>query len=140
MDTTAAAGDLSWLVADFVDRVTDVRHAVLLSADGLRMASSQAIGQDHAERLSAVASGLQSLARTVGNGFGVGTVRQIVVEYDDAYLFVMAAGYGTCLAAITTSQEIDAGQVAYEMTMLVDSVKEHLATQPRPLANQTTGG
>ncbi|MET7426793.1 roadblock/LC7 domain-containing protein [Dactylosporangium sp. NPDC005555] len=133
------AGDLTWLLQDLVTRVAEVRHAVVLSADGLRVASSQDIQRDLAEHVSASASGLQSLARSVSPLFKLGLLRQTVLEFDDGYVFVIAAGNGTCLAVIS-GPNTDMGIVAYEMEMLVQRVTEHLATQPRAHSGQINGG
>lgn len=133
------AVDLTWLVQDLVDRVADVQHAVVLSADGLRVASSKDIQRDAADRVSAIASGLQSLARGINTHFQIGNLRQTALEYDDGYVFVIAAGHGTCLAVIS-GPETDMGLVAYEMEMMVQRAAEHLATRPRVHAGQTNGG
>jgi predicted regulator of Ras-like GTPase activity (Roadblock/LC7/MglB family) len=50
---------------------------------------------------------------------------------DAAFLFVTAAGDGSCLAVLAGSG-VDAGLVAYEMTVLVKRVGEHLGVSPRP--------
>jgi predicted regulator of Ras-like GTPase activity (Roadblock/LC7/MglB family) len=136
---TGAATDLTWLVDDLVNRVAEVRHAVVLSADGLRITSSGGIDRDDAEHLSAVASGLQSLARGVGTRFDTGEVRQTIVEMDDGFLFVTAAGHGACLAVLGTA-EVDVGLVAYEMAMLVTRAGQYLATRTRLGADQPAGG
>jgi uncharacterized protein len=135
--TTAV--DLTWLLQDLVDRVADVRHAVVLSADGLCVASSNGIQRDDADRISAVASGLQSLARGVSKHFQIGNLRQTALEFDDGHVFVIAAGHGTCLAVIS-GPETDMGIVAYEMEMLVQRAAEHLATRPRSQPGQINGG
>jgi uncharacterized protein len=127
---TSTAGDLTWLVDDLVDRVAEVRHAVVLSADGLRITSSGSIGREDAEHLSAVAAGLQSLARGVGTRFRTGEVRQTVVEMDDGFLFVTAAGHGACLVVMAVA-DVDVGLVAYEMAMLVARAGEYLAARAR---------
>ncbi len=127
---TSTAGDLNWLLEDLVRRVTDVRHAVLLSADGLLVASSAGIGRDDAENLSAVASGFHSLARGAGRHFDGGTVRQTVVELDTGFLFVTAAGYGSNLAVVAAAA-CDVGQVAFEMNLLIQRVGQYLATPAR---------
>ena len=57
-------------------------------------------------------------------------VRQTVIEMDDALLFVTAAGEGTCLAVLADG-DADAGLVAYEMTVLVKRVGQHLAANSR---------
>jgi predicted regulator of Ras-like GTPase activity (Roadblock/LC7/MglB family) len=126
----SAVGDLTWLVDELVDRVAEARHGVVLSADGLRIASSRDIGREDAEHLSAVAAGLQSLARGVGRRFDGGDIRQTVVEMDSAFLFVTAAGHGACLAVLGTA-DADVGLVAYEMAMLVTRAGEYLAARAR---------
>jgi predicted regulator of Ras-like GTPase activity (Roadblock/LC7/MglB family) len=130
---TTSTGDLSWLVDDLVDRVAEARHAVVLSADGLLIASSSALSREDAEHLSAVAAGFQSLARGAGRHFGGGAVRQTIVEMDSAFLFVTAAGTGACLAVLA-SEDSDVGLVAYEMAMLVTRVGQYLSTPIRTVA------
>jgi predicted regulator of Ras-like GTPase activity (Roadblock/LC7/MglB family) len=116
---------LDWLLDDLVNRVPDVQRAVYLSQDGLALGASRALQRDDAEHLAALAAGFQSLARGAGRHFGGGEVRQTIIEMSSGFLFVMAAGQGTCLAALT-SAEPDVGQVAYEMAVLVQRTGEHL--------------
>ncbi|MEU0373739.1 roadblock/LC7 domain-containing protein [Streptomyces sp. NPDC006283] len=131
---TAAAhyrfGDLDWLLDDLVLRAGQVRHAVVLSNDGLPVGASQALSREDAEHLAAVASGFHSLAKGAGRHFRAGGVRQTMVEMDDGFLFVAAAGDGSCLAVLT-SAAADIGLIAYEMARLVKRVGEHLRTPPR---------
>lgn len=123
-------GELDWLLDGLVDRVAHVRSAVVLSGDGLRMASSRGLDRSDAEHLAAVASGFQSLARGAGQQFGGGAVRQTIVEMEQAFLFVTAAGHGACLAVLAAA-EADVGVIAYEMAMLVTRVGQHLSAGPR---------
>ncbi|MEU4112204.1 roadblock/LC7 domain-containing protein [Streptomyces sp. NPDC048208] len=131
-NTTAdqRSGELDWLLDDLVRRVAEVRHAVVLSNDGLAVGASTGLGRDDAEHLAAVASGFNSLAKGTGRHFGAGGVRQTMVELDDAFLFVVSAGDGSCLAVLTAATA-DIGLVAYEMARLVRRVGEHLYTAPR---------
>jgi len=78
-----------------------------------------------------VAAGVQSLARGVAQNFGGRQVRQTLIEMDSAFLFVTAAGEGSCLAVLA-STDADAGLIAYEMAVLVRRVGEHLAVNSRP--------
>ncbi|QKW20984.1 roadblock/LC7 domain-containing protein [Kitasatospora sp. NA04385] len=121
--------DLGWLLADIVS-VPEVRHALVVSNDGLEIGRSPRIDRDDAERLAAACSGLQSLSRGVATGFGDGRTRQIVVEYGGGYLFVVAAGAGAHLAVVA-GESVDAGLVAYQMQMLVGRIGEHLTAAPR---------
>jgi predicted regulator of Ras-like GTPase activity (Roadblock/LC7/MglB family) len=122
--------ELNWLLDDFVSRVTDVRHAIILSNDGLRVAASGSLSREDSEHLSAVAAGFQSLAKGASLRFGGGAVRQTIVEMEAALLFVTSAGNGSCLA-VMSMMEADAGLIAYEMARLVGRVGQHLTTYPR---------
>jgi len=143
MAADAAGGtdsaDLAWLLDDLASRIEDFRRAVLLSRDGLLIASSSDLSREDAEHLSAVAAALQSLAAGTGDRFDVGGVRQTVIELEQALLFVTAAGEGSCLAALCPANA-DAGLVAYEMAMLVKRARPHLVQHARFPAAQNTAG
>jgi predicted regulator of Ras-like GTPase activity (Roadblock/LC7/MglB family) len=124
-------GALDWLLDDLVARVAQIDKAVILSRDGLAIGASAGLSREDSEHLSAVAAGFQSLARGVGQQFGGGAPRQTIVEMETAFLFVTAAGEGSCLAVLASS-EADAGQIAYEMAVLVRRVGEHMAVNSRP--------
>ena len=127
IDTT---GQLSWLLDNLVDQVEHVQQALILSRDGLVVAASRGLSPEDSEHLSALAAGLQSLARGAGQHFGTGQVRQTIIEMDSAFLFVMAAGRGTCLAVLTGA-DANVGLIAYEMAMLVRRMGKYLATESR---------
>src|SRR5262245_11568447 len=114
MTEASAPGDLGWLLDDLVDRVGDVRQAVLLSKDGLVMGASGTVPRDDAEHLAAISAGLQSLANGAREHFGKAEVRQTIIEMDGALFFVCAAGSGSCLAVLSDAGG-DAGLVGYEM-------------------------
>ncbi|MEW2523824.1 MULTISPECIES: roadblock/LC7 domain-containing protein [unclassified Streptomyces] len=121
---------LGWLLDDLTRRVEHVRHALVLSSDGLVTGASSDLPREDAEHLAAVSSGLHSLAKGSGRHFRAGNVRQTMIEFDDAVLFVTAAGEGSCLCVLSSAQA-DIGQVAYEMTLLVNRVGEHLGVDAR---------
>lgn len=127
---SAGPGELNWLLDSLVGRVAQVRQAVVLSSDGLLVASSQGLSREEADHLSAVAASFHSLARSSARQFGGGTVRQNIVEMDHAFLFVTAAGSGACLAVLAAA-DADVGMIAYEMAMLVKRVGLHMSTLPR---------
>jgi predicted regulator of Ras-like GTPase activity (Roadblock/LC7/MglB family) len=128
------ASELDWLLDDLVARVVHIDKAVILSRDGLAIGASAGLNREDAEHLSAVAAGFQSLARGAGAHFGGGPARQTIVEMESAFLFVTAAGEGSCLAVLSAASA-DAGLVAYEMAVLVKRVGQHLAVAPRPVAS-----
>ena len=103
---------------------------MILSRDGLLIAASSDLTRDDADHLSAVAAAVQSLAAGTGDRFTAGRVRQTIIELEHGILFVIAAGEGSCLAALCPA-DADAGAVAYEMAMLVKRARPHLAALPR---------
>jgi predicted regulator of Ras-like GTPase activity (Roadblock/LC7/MglB family) len=125
-------GALDWLLDDLVTRVAQIDKAVLLSRDGLTIGASATLSREDSEHMSAVAAGFQSLARGVGQHFGGGAPRQTIVEMETAFLFVTAAGEGSCLAVLASADGDAAGQIAYEMAVLVRRVGEHMAVNARP--------
>jgi uncharacterized protein len=129
--TTSTDSHLDWLVDDLVARAAHVEKAAVLSSDGLVLAASAALSREGAEHLSALAAGLASLANGGARHFGIGQVRQIVVEMDEGFLFVTAAGERSCLAVIA-GRQADVSLIAYEMALLVKQVGRHLAAGSRP--------
>ena len=123
--------DLGWLLDDLVARVAQIDKALILSRDGLAIGASNGFTREDAEHLSAVAAGFQSLARGAGLHFGGGRIRQTIVEMDNVFLFVTAAGEGSCLAVLSPATA-DVGLIAYEMAILVKRVGPHLSVLPRP--------
>jgi len=130
---TGTDADLGWLLDDLVTRVNQVDKALILSRDGLAIGASKGFNREDAEHLSAVAAGFQSLARGAGQHFGGGRIRQTIVEMDNVFLFVTAAGEGSCLAVLSPATA-DVGLIAYEMAILVKRVGPHLSVLPRPAA------
>jgi predicted regulator of Ras-like GTPase activity (Roadblock/LC7/MglB family) len=98
-------GEYDWLVSRFVNETPGVSHAILVSADGLPMASSEQLPVDR-------------------------TVLQSVIEMELGYLLLMSVGDGSHLAALT-STESDIGQVGYEMAVLVDRVGKMIDASAR---------
>lgn len=116
-----SGSDLNWVITNFVERVPDVAHAVLVSSDGLPLAFSAGFPQDRADQLAAVTSGLTSLTQGASRVFEGGLVIQTVVEMQVGVLVVMAVSNGASLAVLAAAA-CDLGLVAYEMSMLVERV------------------
>jgi len=112
---------LDWLVSKFANEVSGVSHAILVSADGLLMASSEHMPVERADQLAAVTSGLASLSTGAAQLFDGGYVLQSIVEMEHGYLLLMRVGDGSNLATLAT-KSCDIGQVGYEMAILVERV------------------
>lgn len=113
------AHDLNWLVTNFVDRVPDVAHAVVVSSDGLPLACNTGFPQDRADQLAAVTSGLASLTQGAARVFEGGYVVQTMVEMEGGVLVIMAISHGASLAVLAATTA-DIGLIAYEMALLVE--------------------
>ena len=111
------AQDLNWLVTDFVARVPQAAHAVIVSSDGVVLAVSAGFPEDRADRLAAVTSGLSSLAQGAADLFDGGIPVQTVVEMDAGVLVVMTISHGASLAVLA-GPDCKMGLIAYEMTLL----------------------
>jgi predicted regulator of Ras-like GTPase activity (Roadblock/LC7/MglB family) len=123
-------GELDWLLDNLASTILGVRNAVILSPDGLLLGRSPGLTRPDGDHLAALAAGAQSLATSVGQKFGCGDVNQTIVEMDAALLFITPAGQGTCLALLADA-DADAGQIAYEMAVLVKRVGQHMIARRR---------
>ncbi|WP_327097920.1 roadblock/LC7 domain-containing protein [Nocardia vinacea] len=128
---TDSSNRLGWLLED-LSNVPGVRFAVLLSDDGLRIAHSDGVNKDDAERFAAAASGLRSLGKALGEFCGglENGVRQNMTEYDQGMILITAAGEGALLG-VSTTPETDIGLVAHRMNELAGRVGHELGAQPR---------
>ncbi|HVV08509.1 roadblock/LC7 domain-containing protein [Amycolatopsis sp.] len=130
MTQSPTAPSPAWLVSAFTEEVAGVAHAALVSADGLLVAASQGLPRDRADQLSAIASGLSSLALGTAELFTAGRVVQSVIEMEDGFLLLMSVGDGSNLVVLA-SPGCDIGLVGYEMTLLVDRVGKMVDTPLR---------
>jgi uncharacterized protein len=122
--------DLNWLITDFADRVPDVAHAIVVSADGLPIAYSREFPPERVHQLAAVVSGLTSLAQGASRIFEGGEVKQTMVDMDRGLLIAMGVNGGSTLAVLV-GDDCDMGLVAYEMSLLVVQVGDALALEVR---------
>jgi len=127
---SVAARNVSWLVDNFVERTPGVNEAVVVSSDGLPMAMSQGLARDAADRFAAVSAGLIGLAYGAAGRFGGGSVNEIIVEMEHAFLFVTGISDGSCLAVVAESG-CDVGLVGYEMAVLVERAGSVLTPELR---------
>ncbi|MBL1084323.1 roadblock/LC7 domain-containing protein [Streptomyces actinomycinicus] len=133
MTGPATADDkLAWLLQGLLERTPGIRHALVLSRDGLKLCRTPELSADRADQLAAIAAGVQSLSRGASLEFGDGSggVRWAMAEFHGGVLFVVEAGAGAHLAAIAT-EDADAGVVGHNMTELVEQLGDHLTAPPR---------
>lgn len=126
----SAEHDFNWLIDDFVARVHGVTHALIMSVDGLPLASSSSVREDDAEQLAAISSGVLSLAHNSAALFDKGSCEQIVIRLTDGYFLFMGIGSGAGLAVLTSS-DASMRVAAYEMTQFVENTGHALTPEVR---------
>ncbi|MEU4743942.1 roadblock/LC7 domain-containing protein [Actinosynnema sp. NPDC023658] len=119
-----------WLVSNFAERVPGVAHAVVISVDGLLLTASNGLPHDRADQLAAIAAGVASLTESAARCFDGGGVLRSVVEMQYGIMLLMSIRDGSCLAVLA-APDADVGQVAYEMTVVVDQVGQLLTPELR---------
>jgi predicted regulator of Ras-like GTPase activity (Roadblock/LC7/MglB family) len=70
------------------------------------------------------------LAYGAAGRFGGGAVNEVIIEMENAFLFVTGISDGSCLAFVA-SAECDVGLVGYEMAVLVDKAGTVLTPEIR---------
>jgi uncharacterized protein len=129
--------DLSWLVTDLTERVPDALHAAVVSSDGVPLAVSDGLPPDRVEQLSAIASGLISMARGAALMLDGGAVTQTLVTMHEGVLVIVAISDGSSLAVLAAI-DADLDQTAYEMTVLAEQAGSVLTPDARP--SRAAGG
>jgi predicted regulator of Ras-like GTPase activity (Roadblock/LC7/MglB family) len=139
VSTKESEHDLEWLLQNLKDRTPDVRHVLVLSKDGLRLCFTDDLDIDRADQLSAIASGIQSLAISTSAEFGTDLGSgQSMVEFPGGVLLIVPAGEGAHLAVVA-ADEADVGLVGHNMSELVEQIGDHLTSPPRQReANQVS--
>lgn len=130
VDLSTEARNLSWLVQSFAEKTPGVDEAVVVSSDGLPIAGSSGLEREGADRFAAVASGMIGLAYGAAGRFGGGAVNQVIIEMENAFVFVLGISDGSCLACVA-SAEADVGLVGYEMAVLVEKAGAVLTPELR---------
>ena len=126
MDPAPRQQDLGRLIADFTERVPTVLHALVVSSDGVPIAVSDRMQPDHLEQLSAITSGLMSLAYGAARIFDGGAITQALVAMQRGTLVIMTIDDGSSLAVLAAATA-DLDLVAYEMTMLAEQADSLVA-------------
>jgi predicted regulator of Ras-like GTPase activity (Roadblock/LC7/MglB family) len=125
--------DLNWLITAFVERVSSVAHAIVVSSDGIPLAFSRGLPPDRVDQLAAVTSGLTSLMQGAARMFQGGGVNQTVVEMHRGLLIVMSISGGASLAVLA-AVDCDMGLVAYEMALLAERAGRVLTPEVRRMS------
>lgn len=119
---------LAGALNDFIQTSPDVEASAVVSFDGLAMASALPEGMDE-DRLGAMSAALLSLGEQAASGLGRGELRQLFVEGDHGFVFLMSARDQAVLAAVT-DRAAKIGFILFEMRRAADAVGAILEEVP----------
>jgi predicted regulator of Ras-like GTPase activity (Roadblock/LC7/MglB family) len=129
-DQRQELSQFGWLVSNFAERVPNVAHVVVVSADGLLLTGSRRLPADRAEQLAGIAAGAIGLIQGAAWCLNTGEVQRTVVQMEHGNLLLMSIRDGSSLVVLA-APDCEIGQVAYEMALLVDQVGELLTPELR---------
>jgi predicted regulator of Ras-like GTPase activity (Roadblock/LC7/MglB family) len=120
--------DNSWMLAE-VTFIKGVRHAVVLTSDGLPATWCERTDEDTAAQLAAACAGIGALGHGLAELHDIGGLHQAVYEFDQAMLFVRRAGNGSQLAVLC-DRSIDPAIIAQQMQAQVNKIGERALSAP----------
>lgn len=113
----------------FLQSCPDVEGAAIMSADGLPMASALPEGFQE-ERIAAMSAAMLGLGEKAAETLGRGSMRQLFVEGDHGFIYLMSAGPSAVLCAVSRPSG-KTGLVLYEMKEASGRIARALAPAPR---------
>jgi hypothetical protein len=111
---------------DFIRSSPDLQASAVVSFDGLAMASALPADMDE-DRLGAMSAALLSLGEQAAKGLGRGDMRQLFVEGEHGFVFLMSARDQAVLAAVA-DRTAKIGLMLFEMRRAADVIGELLET------------
>ncbi len=113
---------------DFVRSSPDLQAAAVVSFDGLAMASALPADMDE-DRLGAMSAALLSLGEQAAKGLGRGDMRQLFVEGEHGFVFLMSARDQAVLAAVA-DHTAKIGLMLFEMRRAANAIGSLLEAAP----------
>ena len=107
-----------------VGRSQDVEGAMLVTLDGLPLASALPQGADE-DRVAAMAAAALSMGARTTAELRHGSLEQVLVKGDSGYVVIISAGKDTVLAAISNG-EAKLGMILYEMKIAARDLAREL--------------
>jgi len=118
----------AWLLNNFVESTNGVNHALAVSADGIKLASSEHLPKANADQFAAITAGLSSLIHGAAACFGESQVERVMIEMGSSFLLIANISHGAVLGAIAR-KDADLAYVAYEMTVFAERAGSVLSPQ-----------
>ncbi|MEU5900131.1 MULTISPECIES: roadblock/LC7 domain-containing protein [Streptomyces] len=129
--TVTTGNELGWLLDRALGSIEGVRHAVLMSSDGLLHSRTAGIGQDEAEKFAAITAAVRAAALAYDEETGGGGTRQALIELTNHVGLITQAGGNTMLSVQTTGPDADIGLITHHMLELAQRVGHEMKVAPR---------
>jgi hypothetical protein len=113
-----------YILQGLVGRSQDVEGAMLVTLDGLPLASALPQGADE-DRVAAMAAAALSMGARTTAELRRGSLEQVLVKGDSGYVVIISAGKDTVLAAISNG-EAKLGMILYEMKLAARDLAREL--------------
>ena len=131
--------EFGWLINNFASSTPGVKHALVVSSDGLPLLASAGMSNDVADPLSAMTSGLIALGVNIAKQVGETGCDQIMLKFPNGHFLFMGIGSLAGLA-VHVQDGANLGAVAYRMAQLVDSVGHVLTPKMREDLRRMSAG
>lgn len=129
---TVRRPELRWMLDDVL--LPEVRNAVVLARDGLVITASGDIDEDDADRFAACLSSLRGASAASAEFCGEDNLtpswNQTLIEFDEGYIFLIAAGPHAYMG-VSTSKKVDMGPATQRFHAVVQKLGAELGTLPR---------
>jgi uncharacterized protein len=119
MSNQTETQQFTWLIDNFITETVGVQDALAVSADGIKLATSEGLPDATADQFGAITSGLASLTLGAARCFAEDRVHRVIIEMDRSYLLIVNITHGAVLGVVA-SKDADIGLVAYEMTLFAE--------------------
>ncbi|BEL06800.1 roadblock/LC7 domain-containing protein [Actinoplanes sichuanensis] len=142
--STADGGqpDVTWLIDQLVREVPTITAVVLVSADGLQLASSGHLSREHAESVAALAAGFLGITGQLGGLLQLGAPENLSIRYPHGHLAFLRIDdpTGDFVAAllVAAQPQTQIGHLGYAMTTFSQSVGHALTPETRHALHQNT--
>jgi predicted regulator of Ras-like GTPase activity (Roadblock/LC7/MglB family) len=122
--------DVSWLLGRLAEEVPGVASVVLVSSDGLQLATAGPIDRTLADSVSALTSGLLGIVRQLGRELAIGEPETFTIRYPHGHLAFVRIGDAAGLFA-AASVGTDLKRLGYGMGRFAEAVGHALTPQVR---------
>ena len=125
-DIETRISQIQSILEESKSRISEIEGLLLVTRDGLPIASTQLADSSDEDRMSAMAAAALNLAERVVMELSKGTLKEMVIKGDSGLIIVIQVGEEAVLTA-TTSSDAKLGLILLELKRSAKSVVQILA-------------